>query len=262
MSYARVKVTVQFPDGTPVSGASITAFNEDSWTKSGREKKGTSGPDGTYTWSNLDAGFGGSGNNYSFRARFDDNEKKVKWLGYASDKIKEDMSIVITLREANLEELVSYDLDEESKSVIAELDGGTPVLAAMRELSTTISKGLELSSVALSTSVLEGIIKLKLKQDDHWDDAWDEKTFGQLLELKEVKQLLGNGNYRRAKGIKEFRNAGIHPSGVRTSIEVALIAVDLIKDCSSTWFKRALHADTDNKSATTDKNTKEKSESG
>jgi hypothetical protein len=61
---AMVKVQVKMPDGSPAAGARIQGINHDAWSKEHKEWLGTAGPDGSYSWANMDTGT--LGDRYTF----------------------------------------------------------------------------------------------------------------------------------------------------------------------------------------------------
>ena len=91
---ATVKVMVKMPDGTPAAGARIQGVNHDAWSKEHKEWHGTAGPDGAYSWANMDTG--ALGDRYTFKANVAD-EKGGRYLGEVSERIRKDMELTIVL---------------------------------------------------------------------------------------------------------------------------------------------------------------------
>jgi hypothetical protein len=91
---AMVQVQVKMPDGSPAAGARIQGINHDAWSKEHKEWLGTAGPDGSYSWANMDTGT--LGDRYTFTANASD-DKGGQYLGEISERIRKDMELTIVL---------------------------------------------------------------------------------------------------------------------------------------------------------------------
>ena len=89
-----VTLKVQLPDGTPVSGAKIDGTNTNAWTDKNKKWPGTTRPDGTYTWANLDKGT--LGNYYTFHVTYTD-ATGADWVGDVADRINGPRTLTATL---------------------------------------------------------------------------------------------------------------------------------------------------------------------
>lgn len=69
-------------------------MNHNAWSSNQREWSGTSGPDGRYTWNNLDKGT--LGDRYTFTVVSQD-PRGGKWTGEVSDRITTSREYVVVL---------------------------------------------------------------------------------------------------------------------------------------------------------------------
>ncbi len=90
-----VTVRVQFPDGTPVSGAQITGVNHDAWSQRHRTWSGSTDSLGVFRWGNLDKGT--RGDRYTFSAEHAD-ATGARWRGEVSERIRGPQELLIVVR--------------------------------------------------------------------------------------------------------------------------------------------------------------------
>jgi hypothetical protein len=90
----RLTVRVQFPDGSPVSGAQIRGVNHDAWSAKHRDWPATTDLSGTHTWDSIDKGT--LGDRYTFSATATDL-RGDKWVGEVAVRLSKDTDLVITL---------------------------------------------------------------------------------------------------------------------------------------------------------------------
>lgn len=171
-----VTIRVMFPDGTPVAGASIHGVDAHAWG-SDKDWYGTTGTDGTHTWTR--ANTGAFGNFHRYEVTFTDREG-LKWVGRSTERILSPVTIPITLRPAYSIEL------ELPKPVVEALEGspdGRQILEGFREMKGALGEGLLRSPVVLATWILEGLIRVKAKIEGKWKNGYSVQTFGQLLTI-------------------------------------------------------------------------------
>lgn len=236
----RVTLRVTLPDGTPVVGARISAHNVTAWFPSSKQWYGTTLMDGTFTWDNLDVGFG---DKYEFEVKYVD-QRGVIWQGEISDKIRGPTKKDVVLREAYVEELGSVEISPEVEAFLMKETGGSEILDAMREFSLAVGNGLSRSAVSLSTIILEGMIQVKARREDAWNEEFSDMTFGKLIHQAGIKRLFPIGIFDKLDGLNKFRINASHYKAVKTIEAEAQIAVQVIRETSTYWF--ALKTETGN----------------
>lgn len=233
MGTASYCIKVILPEGELTEGAQIVAYNRDSWGNSARYWNGIT-KDGVYCWDNLDTGW--NGDKYDFSVRYVDTSG-VEWRGAFSDRIFEKGEKTIVLRQMFLDEEMEFSIPSDIEKFLTQEDGGKEILAAMKELSVSIMKGMSHSALALSTYILEGMIILKAQKEGIWDEDFEDKTFGGLLNLEKVKGLFPSGALNKAQGINKLRIPGAHFKNISSSISEAKISANLIMQLAVIWFR-------------------------
>ncbi len=233
MGTAKYCLYVTLPGNVAVSGVDICAENKDAWFDSSRYWNGTT-KDGKYCWDRIDIGV--NGDKYDFKLRYAD-ENGVEWRGYFSDRIfNSGGSKNIELRHLFLNEDFEFSIPDGILNVLSTQEGGKEIIAAIRELSITIKKGMAHSSLALTTYILEGMIHLIAIKRGLWKEEFDKDTFGELLNKKELRELYPSGTFQRAEALNKFRIPGVHYKGFPSYIEEAKVGARLILDLSKSWF--------------------------
>lgn len=91
---AKATVRVRLGGGTPVAGDRISGVNHDAWSRRPEEWAGVSDTLGQHTWHGV--GPGTPGDRFTFKADYVD-PKGMKWTGEASERIRKETEIVLTL---------------------------------------------------------------------------------------------------------------------------------------------------------------------
>ena len=233
MGTARYCISVSMPDRMFVDGVQITAINRDAWASSVKTWSGIT-KDGIYCWEHLDTGL--NGDKYDFGLRYVD-ERGIEWRGSFSDRIFSNGEKKVVLRQVFLDEDTEFTVPPYVENYLIQQDEGKEILAAMKELAVSIKNGMSHAALCLSTYILEGIIILKARIDGVWSSEFEGRTFGALLGLPKVKQLLPSGVLNKAEAINKLRLPGAHFKDISTSINEAKVAVALIKQLCTDWFK-------------------------
>jgi hypothetical protein len=239
MGTAKYCVNIELPGGKLVDGAQITAQNKDAWFDSARFWQGIT-KDGIFCWDHLDTGL--NGDKYDFSVRYADLNG-VEWRAFFSDRIFSNSEQTIVLRQMFLDEEMEFSIPTDIENYISREDGGKEILAAMRELATSIKKGMSHSALALSTYILEGMIMLKAKNEGVWDHEFEGKTFGGLLKLDKVRKLFPNGALDKAEALNKLRIPGVHFKNISSTINEAKIGANLIMELGAVWFRNTLGRD-------------------
>lgn len=128
-----------------------------------------------------------------------------------------------------MDEWTEFNITKDMENSLSQLDNGIELLNAMKEMSMAIKNRMSHSAMALSTYILEGIIKTMAKRRGAQDiERLDGLTFGELVNDKEVSRIVSEGELDKLRGLNKFRNSSIHFKGVTTVIEEALIGARLI----------------------------------
>lgn len=91
---ARVTMRVELPGGEPARGAQIEGTNHDAWDPKHKSWPGTTGQDGTWTWTDMDTGT--LGDRYTFGVSYTDPQG-VEWAAEISQRISSSMTIPVVL---------------------------------------------------------------------------------------------------------------------------------------------------------------------
>jgi hypothetical protein len=228
----QVTIRVLFPDGSPVVGASIRGIDTHA-TGGDRDWFGTTGADGTHTWTRANTGVAGNFHNYE--VTFVDAEG-IKWVGKTSERILTPVVIPVTLRPA-------YSIELELPRPVVEALGasadGRQILEGMRELKTALGEGLLRSPVVLATWVLEGLIRIKAKMEGKWKEGYSEQTFGQLIANREILEMFPTGLQPRVKAVAAFRTPAAHNTGAPAHVAEGQLAASVAVDSAVSWFTKA-----------------------
>ena len=192
--------------------------------------------DGTFTWENLDIGFG---DKYEFEVKYRD-KSGIVWKGEISDKIRGDTIKDIVLREAYVEELGTMQVSGRVEEFLRKSSSGKEILDAMRELSIAAGNGLSRSAVSLSTYILEGMIQIKARLEGIWIGAFENMTFGQLIKEEKIKHLFLPGILDKLEGLNKLRIGASHFKSIKTIESEAQIAIAVIREISTSWFDQQL----------------------
>jgi hypothetical protein len=227
---ARVTVVVSFPDGSLAPGVSLLADNRNAWNPRQRYWNGRTDSSGQFIWGNLDTGT--AGDLFDFNASLVD-ETEVKWSGSATDRIAGPASVRVVLQPEFAGKLTLPTSVIENLSHSPE---GRRVGEALVELQSAISSGLVDATLTLSTWILEGMIRSKLKVQKVWDDAWDSLTYGQLVSQKRVRDAIPEASRDRALAIADLRKPSAHFKAGKAVPADAQVAVTLVQELAITWF--------------------------
>lgn len=226
----KIKLVVRLPSGEPVKGAVIVGTNQNAWFDPVRYWRATTGVDGAYIWTNLDTGV--AGDMYEFRAEYVD-DRGVRWVGFASERIWEPREISITLHPWYLGEV---NLSDQVKNALGSSKEGQSVLEGIKELDLAIKGGLVQSAISLSTWVIEGMIRVKLTVMGKWKREWDHKTFAQLLEQSDVEQSIPPGLRARFKALAAVRTPSVHFKEGTSVPSEAQLGVSAVVQLAEEWF--------------------------
>lgn len=237
MGTAKYSIIVKFPDGVVASGARIEGINRDAWSRSGRFWYGTTKNDGIYTWEHIDTGV--NGDKYDFYCKYLDTNG-VEWKGEGSDRIFTSLEALekeITLRQPFLDETLDFSLPSEIEDSISRTEFGGELVASVKEMSFALKKGLAHSALTLSSYIIEGLIKARMKKMGIWKEEYDEYTFGQLIDKKEIQKIIPPGILDEMKALNQLRKPSAHFKGVSPIVEEARIGAKIVVTLAQEWFK-------------------------
>lgn len=234
---ARVTIYAYLPGKKPAVGASITGTNRNAWNKNVAYWKGIIGEDGSYTWDSIDTG--ALGDFYDFEARHVD-EDGVKWTGLISERIKKPTTHTIILSP----EFSTIQISKEAIENLAGQEMGKSILEGIKELQTSLSAGLVHGCITLSTWNLEGLIRIEAKNQGIWDESYERRTFGELVNIKEINEMIPSKMRDRIKGVVSWRKPHAHFKGAKTMREEAQLVSHLVEDLTEEWFGKKISSST------------------
>ena len=226
----RVTIQVSFPDGRPVVGAAIHGVDNNALSSSDRDWHGTTGADGTHTWTRANTGI--AGNFHTYVVTFVDAEG-VKWVGKTSERILTPVVIPVTLHPAYSIEL---ELPRPVVEALGTTEDGRQILEGFREMKTALGEGLLRSPVVLATWVLEGLIRVKARLTGTWKDSYSSQTFGQLVGNREIIELFPDSLRPRVRALAAFRTPSAHNTGAATHVAEGQLAASVAVDTAVGWF--------------------------
>lgn len=220
---------VILPTEEPAVGADIVGYNRNAANPNMEQWNGSTLSDGTFTWGNIDTGT--LGDKYDFYCRYLDSNS-VEWVGNLSERIKGSRVPVIRtvmLRQLFMDEWNEFKVPQDIEDTLSRMDDGAELLNAMKEMSMAIKNRMSHSAMALSTYILEGIIKaMAKKRGIEGIGRLDDMTFGDLVNDKDISHLITKGELDKLRGLNKFRISSVHFKGVSTVIEEARIGARLI----------------------------------
>lgn len=226
---AQFTLKVLLPTSEPAVGAEVTGYNRNAADQAAVQWHGSTLDDGTCTWVNIDTGL--LGDKYDFYCRYLDSNS-VEWTGSLSERIKGSPVPVIRtvmLRQLFMDEWTEFSVTKGAEESLSKLSEGKEILDSMKEMSMAIRNHMSHSAMALSTYILEGIIKaMARKKGVKEAGRLDNMTFGELINDKEVSQIITAGELDKLRGLNKFRVSSVHFKGVSTVIEEARIGARLI----------------------------------
>jgi hypothetical protein len=233
----RISVTVKLLGGLPASGADISLFNRSAKFADTKNWVGTADSEGICVWEEMDSGTLGLGDIYDFQAKFTDPTSGKFYIGSKTERIKKNQNIMIHLREAHMGETFDLKISKDDLDQVSKLPGGDEILLVFKELSIATKNKLSHASVMLETYIVESFIRNRLKEKQLWNDTFERLPLGVLLEKDEVKETLGSSYLKRIDILNQFRTPAVHPKGIGTYFEEAIIGLNLIRDLIKDWFK-------------------------
>ena len=126
------------------------------------------------------------------------------------------------------------------ESAVRYLEGtsdGRPILASLEELKRAVGNGMIQGTITLSTYVLEGLIRVVAKARDVWSDAWDRKTYSELLEVPQILGLFPASVKDRARALADLRRPSAHYKYTTSLPAEAQIAAKTVEDIVAAWCK-------------------------
>lgn len=220
-----------FRDGSPVIGAKLVAYNMSTWQEDIKKWLASTGTDGAYTFHSLDRGFG---DKYDFEVEYL-SEDGILYLGEASDKIRKDMNVNIIVRVAYPSEIGSFEIPEVVLQVLESEAGGAVIISALKEFARALSSRMIHGSLALSTYVLEGMMKIVSGKRGIWKQEYDVMTFGDLINKKELAPIFPKGMLDKVKGLNKFRIGAVHFTGTGSALAESQVAAAIVKDLLIEW---------------------------
>lgn len=235
MGIAKIEVHVRLINGDPAPGAGVDIFSRSEKFGDSKNWSSTVDGDGVYVWNEMNTGT--LGNIFEFEAKYVNPQNGVLWLGNSTARIRKDSIVDINLREAYLEEVNKINLDRSIMNFLSTRDDGDAFLSVIKELTQSMSRNLAHSSIALSSYLVEGFIKLKMQLEGKWEEDLEGRTLGELINKNAVKEMLGKKYSRRVRLLNQSRIFAVHAKGSRSIIHEARMSVELMKDLAEEWFR-------------------------
>lgn len=238
MGYVRYEVRLTLQNGDPASGSQISAENESAWLGQSKYFEGTTGHDGIYVWDSMATGI--NNDHYTFYARYSNWESEfiARWRERLRPSIG-NCKKEITLRRKFMDEIANLEMPVEAVEFFKGDPYGEQVLQGAAELKKTMEMNLPLSSVAVSTMLLEGAIKALLNVKGKLDKEKSHFTFGKFINNLEVTETLGlnEGLLEKLKGINKFRRSALHYKGAITFMDEARLILSEFFEIAKTFLK-------------------------
>lgn len=226
-----VRIIVKMKVGSKVVGATITAYNSTALFKGIKNWRGGTDLDGICTFNNLD---NGRGDKYDFQAYFVD-DSGTNYYGAQSDKILHDVDITIILTESLPNVSGTLYISNEMVNTLQEDEDGRIILSAIKEMQVAVTNNLPHASIALSTYILEGLIKREAKKKGVWAKEFDNYSYGQLVNEKKLEQLFLKEELAKVKGLNAYRIPAVHFKNVKSVIAEAQVGIGIIGDLIRRW---------------------------
>ncbi len=228
MGYTKYEVMIFLENGNPVAGAQVEAFNRNAVLPSSKNFTGTTGPDGSYAWDTLATGF--NNDTYDFHS-FKEIES-ILYEAVWSERVMPNKPYQkdVTLHTQLLKDLKELNIPKSILDKVNSEDSGKYILSAIDELNKCIRYNLSKSAVTLSTSILEGVIKIHLTKKNAWDESFDNVTFGRLISKIKNKNIVAAGLMNKLEALNKLRLPAAHFKGTDTTTDEARIGMSVVKE--------------------------------
>lgn len=237
MCAATITVRVTFPDGKTAKGAELKLINRKASDETRIDWDGITGSDGTCSWPDMDTGIPGRGGDiYDVQATYTDRDNGAVWHGKKTARVKKLTTIPVTLTESSLEDLANLKIDKHELDRLGETQGGKTVIVVLGELGTCLKNDLHHATIALTSYIIEGLIKLKLTSVDEWNSKWDKDALGQLLSRDKIKELLGGRYFSDTVQFNELRILAVHPKGGNSLATDVRKGISLMHSLLDEWY--------------------------
>jgi len=235
-----VEVFVVLPGGVPASGVRLLAHNNNAADNRVADWRGTTRADGRHRWNSLDTGL--AGDHYHFTARYID-DSGVEWIFALSDRIfapppngPQVLEIRMELTPAYVEELALPELPSEVKQRLGQDPDGRAILDRFNELARAIVARITIGTITLSTSIIEGLLKVSATRRGVWRQEWEADTFGALIRRQEIQAMMPAGLVHRLQGLNQFRTPAAHYLGGNPAPAEASLAAQLAREVAVACF--------------------------
>ena len=232
MGKAELKITTSTEKGTRLPGVVVRITNETAWFPSIKNWTVISNENGECTIQNFDFG---AEDKINFQAEYISGDG-VRYVGFHSDKIVGPTVLPLTMVESINEYSFSLVTSKAGLEFLKSDDDGKIVLEALRELEIALKDNLPHASISLSTYILEGLIRIEARKKGLWREEYDNKTYGELVNTNELKNLFEPGELDKIRGFNGFRKPGVHFKKVRSILAEAQVGAGLISQLITRWF--------------------------
>ena len=232
MGKAELKITTSNEKGTRIQGVVVHIYNESAWLPSIKNWKVISNEKGECIIQNFDFG---DGDKINFQADYLSKDG-VRYVGFHSDKIVGSTVIPITMVESLSEYSFSLVASKAGLEFLKNDGDGKIVLEALNELEIALTNNLPHASISLSTYILEGLIRIEASKRGLWKEEYGSKSYGQLVNINELKDLFEPGELEKIQAFNAFRIPAVHFKKVRTILAEAQVGAELISQLITRWF--------------------------
>jgi hypothetical protein len=210
----------------------VRITNESAWLPSIKKWEDISNEKGECIIQNFDFG---AEDKINFQAEYISGDG-VRYVGFHSDKIVGPTVLPLTMVESINEYSFSLVTSKAGLEFLKSDDDGKIVLEALRELEIALKDNLPHASISLSTYILEGLIRIEARKKGLWREEYDNKTYGELVNTNELKNLFEPGELDKIRGFNGFRKPGVHFKKVRSILAEAQVGAGLISQLITRWF--------------------------
>jgi hypothetical protein len=176
---------------------------------------------------------GWAGDLYDFIAEFVDS-RGVRWRGESTQRIKGPSEFVI-----GLTPFVPPvgDFPEDLIEQLGRTEGGRAVLQALGELEVARRSGLQLTVVAMSSVVVEGLIQAKCRASGAWDEKLTSEPLGVLIQAEPIRKVIPRTWLERLERFSKLRGPGAEVKSPTSQPEEASLAVGIVRGLAQSLFR-------------------------
>lgn len=228
---AKVTIVVYLPGKVPATGAEIVGKSKKALQMDKREWLGTTELDGSFTWSDFDAGK--MGGFYDFKVIYVDKDG-MAWNGSVSEWIAHSTTLAVTLTPG--EEIEPLNISKGAIDLLEENEPGRGIVESVRQMQSAQNNGLSRAVMTLSAWTIEGLIRFKAQKEKIWRPEWGDKDLAGLVHTEEIAGILPSNLKEKVLDLADWRKTHAHLKGASTIPEDAQLACTIVKELIESWY--------------------------